>query len=61
MRTIHVSSVSDTRELYLAYFAENPFWRFTSYISAADAVGNLLMFQKDALITVIDLDKKVKI
>ena len=58
MRTIHVISVSDTRELYLAYFAENPFWRFTSYVSAADAVGNLLMFQENAIIKVVDLDKK---
>ena len=58
MKTIHVISISDTRDLYTAYVAENPQVRYTSYISAMDAVGSLLRISSEfcLVVKVLDLD-----
>jgi hypothetical protein len=58
MRTIHVISVSDSREKYRAYAVENPSVYYTSTVSAMDAVGSLLRINNEffANIEVLDLD-----
>ena len=61
MDRIHVICTNPESGEYMAYFVANPFWRFTSWISAMDAVGSLLKYQKDAIIKVVDLDEKVKL
>ena len=55
MKTIHVISVSDYQ--YRAYFVEDPSIYFVSSVSAMDAVGNLVMIQKEVSpVIVLNLD-----